>query len=346
MKRPNSTTDTLQPNSAKAIDVLCFTEKGALLAGRILREAPSFGYEARAFYKGSASPEGVDKLEGPAADLCREAFADRRTLLFIGAAGIAVRQIAPFIKDKLTDPAVLVMDELGQFVIPVLSGHVGGANETALDLSEITGAVPVITTATDINEAFSPDLFAKENRLTIVNREGIARVSKRSLEGKPVTISIKGYPPKEPVDVMISTDENDLEKASLLLSPKPFVAGIGCRKGKPAEEIEAFIAENLRELGADLKDLYAVATIDIKENEPGLTELSRRHRIPLISFDEAMLSSLAGDFTASEFVKETVGVDNVCERAAVLGAGKDAVLIRRKQAANGITCAIAKRALD
>ena len=340
MKLPNSTTDISQPNSAREIDILCFTENGAALAKRI---AEAEGVTARAFYKGSRSPEGVTALDGPVRAFCEEAFKERRTLLFIGAMGIAVRMIAPFVKDKLTDPAVLVMDELGQYVIPVLSGHVGGANETALILSEITGASPVVTTATDINEAFSPDLFAKENGLAIVNRDGIAKVSGKALAGKPVTVSVKGWPPKEPVDIVISPDAEDGKRAKLLLSPKTLIAGIGCRKGKTAEELEAFLAENLRSAGASFSDLYAIATIDIKEDEPGIVGLSRRHKIPVVSFDEAMLSSLRGDFSSSEFVKKTVGVDNVCERAAILAAGKGAVLIKRKTAENGMTCALARR---
>ena len=116
----------------------------------------------------------------------------RRALLFIGACGIAVRAVTPYLQDKLKDSPVLVMDETGRFVIPLLSGHVGGANDLALLLAERTGAEPVITTATDRNGVFAVDLFAGKNRLWIENREGIAKVSSRALSGREITLSIQG----------------------------------------------------------------------------------------------------------------------------------------------------------
>ena len=106
----------------------------------------------------------------------KESFEKSIPLIFISAAGIAVRTIAPFIKDKVTDSPVLVMDENGKFIIPVLSGHLGNANKIAELISKSTGAQCVITTATDINQKFSIDTFAKENNLKILNRDGIKKV--------------------------------------------------------------------------------------------------------------------------------------------------------------------------
>lgn len=107
-------------------------------------------------------------------------------MLFVGAAGIAVRAIAPLVKDKLTDPAVLVMDEAGQFVIPILSGHVGGANELARLIAGLCQAVPVITTATDVNRVFAVDVFAAKNSLIIADREAARHVAMDLLEGREV----------------------------------------------------------------------------------------------------------------------------------------------------------------
>ena len=94
-------------------------------------------------------------------------FSESDGLVFIGATGIAVRAIAPCLKDKFQDPAVVVMDEKAKFVIPLLSGHVGGANELAVQIGEVTGAVPVLTTATDVNRKFAVDVFARNQNLLI-----------------------------------------------------------------------------------------------------------------------------------------------------------------------------------
>lgn len=118
-------------------------------------------------------------------------MAEGDALLFIGACGIAVRAIAPNLTDKLHDVPVLVMDEEGQYVIPILSGHVGGANELARELADLMDARPVITTATDVQKKFAVDLFAKRNHLEIMNKDGIAKVSAKALAGEQLTIAVR-----------------------------------------------------------------------------------------------------------------------------------------------------------
>ena len=104
--------------------------------------------------------------------------------MFVGAAGIAVRLIAPWVQDKLKDPAVLVIDEQGRYAIPILSGHVGGCNELAEAAAQILGAEPVITTATDLRQAFAVDVFATENELVISDRELAKQISAAELRGE------------------------------------------------------------------------------------------------------------------------------------------------------------------
>ena len=315
------------------IKVLYFTDKGKALAERL--KVGLTGHDT------VVVPKGV-----PLAFVCGDAFADNEALVFIGAAGIAVRAIAPFVKDKLKDPPVVVMDENGSFVIPILSGHVGGANSLALELAEVTGAQPVITTATDVSGAFSVDVFAKENGLRIANREGIAKVSASALEGKPVTICIKDYPPAEPVDVLIADEEaaDSLKgTAKIVLCPKKYAVGMGCRRGKSFEELRAFAEEVLRDNGIDLSDAGCIATIDVKKDEEGLKRLSQAWRMPLITFEAGMLAKAEGEFSHSDTVLEKVGVDNVCERAAVLAAGRGSQIRVKKTARDGMTIAVAER---
>ena len=318
------------------VRIISFTDKGYALGKTIA--------SAITEHQAETVPRGT-----PLSTVCAAAFENREALCFIGAMGIAVRSVAPYLQDKLTDPPVIVADEAGRYVIPVLSGHMGGANEFACTIAAAIGAEPVLTTATDVSGAFSADLFARENGLRIVNREGIAKVASSSLAGKSVTICIKDYPPEDHVNVLI-TDEcgNDpvtqwKSLSDIVLCPKKYAVGIGCRRGKSYEELREFAEEIISGYSIDPSDIGAIATIDIKKNEPGLIRLSEYWRVPLITFDASILAGIKGGFDSSDRVREAVGVDNVCERSAAAAAGVNYRLVVRKTARNGITVAVAER---
>ncbi len=348
---------------------------------------------------------GISYVEQPLTDWTGEQMKEHRSLLFIGACGIAVRAIAPFLTDKLNDAPVLVMDEQGRFVIPVLAGHVGGANELALSLAEHMGSTPVITTATDLNHCFAVDLFAGRNALHIVNKDGIAKVSSRILAGEEVTMAVEeGHLEEGRVrlpgesklpgrihipdgirlvpcisefhtDAPVTTTEvsEDIPVASteltmnvldvttesaadvliapasygkgrlLTLRPKEYVIGIGCKRGKAAEQIDSFVHRVLKESGISMEQVAAFASIDRKKDEEGILRMSSHYGIPFVTCSAEELQQVEGNFHVSEFVKCQVGVDNVCERAALRVSGPDGILITGKQAEDGITAAIAKR---
>ena len=232
--------------------VISFTEKGAELAEKIKRLSKEQQLPSEIHtYHGRKQVENLNAWT-------KEQFSLRNVILFIGACGIAVRTIAPFLKDKLTDSPVLVLDEAGNYVIPLLSGHVGGANEIALLLAELLGAVPVITTATDINNAFAIDVFAKKHDLSIDKKEGIKKVSAKVLEKKKLSMTIAPeYAAK--VDVAIGTPEDGQKPEPLLtLIPKEYILGIGCRRNKEEQELKAFAESCLKEAGVDWKQIYAV----------------------------------------------------------------------------------------
>ncbi|MBR6477671.1 MAG: cobalamin biosynthesis protein [Lachnospiraceae bacterium] len=280
-----------------------------------------------------------------------ECFQKHLPILFVGACGIAVRAVAPYVKDKLNDSAVLVMDEKGEFVIPILSGHVGGANELAQMISKRAGATPVITTATDVEGMFSADVFAVKNGLRIVNREGIREISGKLLRGEEVSITwedeisasgkelpsgLKFVPFDMPhADIRIVTKET-AGTCSLLLEAKEFILGIGCKKGKTFEELQSL-------LDVDWEKISAIASIDLKAKEEGLWELAQFHHLPFMTFSAKKLEEVEGDYTKSEFEREITGTDNVCERAALCLAGPGGELVKRKTAENGMTFAVAKR---
>lgn len=318
-------------------------------------------------------------------------MAEGDALLFIGACGIAVRAIAPNLTDKLHDVPVLVMDEEGQYVIPILSGHVGGANELARELADLMDARPVITTATDVQKKFAVDLFAKRNHLEIMNKDGIAKVSTRALAGEQLTIAVRvqniefchpkfcevreedfteaenqllreasmhkqdqeacgvepplrlvPYVKNQQIDIVVS-EMQDNKNALIWLRPRRYVVGMGCRKNKDTEELLAFYQETLEQAMVEPGEVYALASIDKKKDEPGLLAISERMRIPFFTYTAEELNRVGACVHSSEFVKAQVGVDNVCERAAFAGCGVSGWLIYEKHAFDGMTIAIAER---
>lgn len=287
-----------------------------------------------------------------------EHFSTNDALIFIGAIGIALRAIAPYIKTKTKDPAVVVVDELGQFSIPILSGHIGGANELALQIAEDLGSIPVITTATDINKVFAVDTWAKSQGLQILNPQCIKLVSSKLLKGESVHVKsdypIQGNLPKNVYlndledsnagyDVIITHKdlENECKNDALLLVPQIITVGIGCRKDISFESIESSILNIFESENYHILAINALASIDKKANEKGILEFGKKYDLPFNTYSAEELNSLEGDFTKSEFVKSVVEVDNVCERSAIMESnGK---LIRRKDTCNGagVTVALA-----
>ncbi len=265
----------------------------------------------------------------PVRDWTRMHFSTSDALLFIGACGIAVRAVAPLIRDKTTDPAVLVMDEAGRHLISLLSGHIGGANDLALTLAARTGADPVITTATDLRGIPAVDSFAVRENCAIQNPSAIQAVAAATLAGTPVGVAITERTLQAPFPV------------TLWLRPRTLVLGAGCRRGTDPALFEDTVRQFLSQCGVSLLSLRALATIDLKKEEEAFVTFCRRYHLPLLTSDAAALRAVPGDFHASAFVEAAVGVDNVCERAAVLHGG---TLLTGKTVMNGITLALAGEA--
>lgn len=342
------------------LSIISFTEKGVLLSRQLLEQLKK--KDCMLYTKCRLCDKEAGQVQYVTCGIgewAGEQLAERNALLFIGACGIAVRAIAPYITDKLKDSPVLVMDEKGQYVIPLLSGHVGGANELAGFIAEKMGAVPVITTATDINHQFAIDLFAEKNGLAIRNRDGIVRVSSKVLTGKSITISIETghyeeggrlpenvvlteYPPTQRVDAVVTSENREFD-AAIVLMPREYGIGAGCRKGREAEKIEAFFRKNLERAGISVCQILGIASIDAKKEEAGFLAWSRKEKLPFVTYTAQELMAVEGVFHTSEFVKEQVGADNVCERAALKLCEPNGRLVYEKYAEDGMTIAIARR---
>ncbi len=290
----------------------------------------------------------------------QENFSSLDALIFIGAMGIIVRDMAPFLKSKITDPAVVVLDEKGQFIISVLSGHLGGANTLTKGLAELLGATPVITTSSDVNGKLAIDVFAQKNHLIISSMKQAKLCAASIVSGAPVSFScdskIEGKMPAE-----ISFEKKDAKfhinvtpyiqnsfDETLHLIPKAFVLGIGCKKGTPAKVIEARVKEELMVKNIDFRSIKAIASIEIKSEEPGLLEFARQKNIPLHFYSAEELAELEGDFTPSKFVSQITGVENVCERSAFMLARSEGAksledcMVLPKTGKDGVTVSIMK----
>ena len=312
---------------------LAFTEKGVALANLL---SQTLG--------GSVTRCGKpDSLQ----EWTKKQFLQAEGLVFVGAVGIAVRAIAPYVEKKWSDPAVVAVDECAGFAVPLLSGHLGGANRLARAISDVCGAQAVITTATDINGVFAVDEWAGCQGLSVADPEHIKLVSARLLSGSRIKVysdyPVEGDCPQGvelveslPADVAVSVQK---EQAVLSLVPKIAVLGIGCRKGASQDVLDAVLERFLQESGLHLPAICAVASIELKKDEAGLVSLCRSHGWEFQTCTVEKLQDVPGEFSSSEFVCRVTGVDNVCERSAVAVSGGR--LLCRKFAADGVTMAAA-----
>ena len=331
-----------------ALFALAFSEKGYELALKVAEQ-----YDGSAERCGKACPLG---------EWTAEHFSAGNALVFVGACGIAVRAIAPFVRSKTKDPAVVVMDEAENFVIPLLSGHLGGANELARTIAKDFGVTPVLTTATDVTGRFAVDEWTKRQNLVIVNPGRIKSVSGALLDGADVKVwsddPIEGEAPEgliyagstadaagEGPGVIVSMRQLPAGGKLLHAVPRAAVLGVGCRRDTSEEDFQKFFEEFCRQADLAPQAVAKIASIDLKQDEEGLAAFAARLGVPFVTYTAQELSEVPGEFSASEMVKRVTGVDNVCERAAVLGSGGGPLLIG-KQAGSGITMALAKAPIN
>ncbi|MBQ3661026.1 MAG: cobalt-precorrin 5A hydrolase [Firmicutes bacterium] len=324
----------------KKAGLLSFSDRGRELAGRIA-EALSSEYETVCV-----------QPRGDLSEITGKLFAEYDALVFVGACGIAVRAVAPYVVSKTSDPAVIVVDERGEHAISLLSGHIGGANELTLRIAEAIGAEPVITTATDVNRRFSVDAWAAKQGLLLDSMDTAkifsAEILKRDLplySELPMEGALPAglfYAQSGDLGAAVSYRTVKPFRQTLRLTPLCLHLGIGCRRGTSAEQIRHLVEETLKEYDIDPQAVADVSSIDVKADEEGLLAFAKELGVPARFYSAEELQQVPGDFSPSAFVQSKVGVDNVCERAAVKSAGEGAKLIIRKTAADGVTVAVAQ----
>jgi len=308
--------------------------------------------------QGNFQPEGY--VFQRLAEIVPTLWQQYSVLIFIMATGIVVRQIAALLQGKDRDPAVLVLDEEGKYIIPLLSGHLGGANAWANHLASQIGAQAIITTATDVRGLVAPDEYARRygwkvepiDHLPTVNRllleQGCLNVwSSYPLSPEAVWVSDEHYhvlsdKDKENANVIISAFHNwPMNDDLLYLVPPVLSIGVGCRRGISTEAVLETIKTAVEQIGASLKAVSGINSIDLKSDEVALIEAAKYLRVPFQTYTAIEIQAVIEkeQLSRSKFVKEKIGVDGVCEAASLLGTQRGR-LILTKFKGQGVTVAI------
>lgn len=304
--------------------VAAFSEKGMETARAVARLLG-----ADVWVPARYAREGLRVIEPGLNDWAGARFADCDALVFVSACGIAVRAIAPFVRSKAEDPAVVVLDEAGENVVSLLSGHLGGANELAKEIAAAVGGRAVITTATDVRGVTAVDSWAVAHDCAVENVHAVKEISSAALAGREIGVAVTEELTPAPWPV------------TLWLRPRVLTLGVGCKRGADFQALAEAAEEFLESAGVSALSLAAVASIDIKKDEAAIIKLAEKYKVPFVTYSAEALRGAQGLFSYSKRVEEATGVGCVCERAAVLAAG-GGTLMRGKTVYPGMTLALAK----
>ncbi|EFV76407.1 cobalamin biosynthesis protein [Cytobacillus oceanisediminis] len=327
-------------------------------------------YYMKKFEQGDEEIRQIQLFDGTVRLLLPALFQQYKGIICIISLGAVVRMIAPLLIDKKKDPAVLVVDDKGQYVISVLSGHIGGANALTHEFAHAIEAAPVVTTASDVQKTIPVDLFGaqfgwvwdSEEKLTpvsasVVNEEHVAIVQEAGEKNwwtydRELPENLKIYPSIEeaikakPQAALLITDrlmephEEVLLENGVLYRPKSIVLGIGCNRGTSMAEIEQVIDETLAEMKLSKKSVKAVASINLKKNEAGLLELTSKYNWPFVTYTPEELNETPMQ-NPSDTVFKYTGAYGVSEPASMRYANAKELLLEKKKSGN-VTISIAR----
>lgn len=345
--------------------IIAITRNGARLGARLkeaAEDADLFVAEKFADEAGAMARPFADPLR----ELVGRLWHGYQGFVFIAAAGIVVRMIAPHLTTKDRDPAVVVVDEAGRFAVSLLSGHLGGANELAREVAELLGGQAVITTATDVNDLPSFDLLAQAEGWAIDDLGRVKSLNALLLAGEEIAIvdpsgrvaacfagrgrltfhvnfvtalrsGAAGFVFVTNRHLPSQVQDDNL----LVLRPKNLTLGIGCNRGTSAEEIAEVVGTQLKHLFLSLHSVAAIGTAAAKRDEAGLLAFAEENGIPLRFFESAALNSVTVPSPPSAHAREAIGANGVAEPAALLAAGSGRLLLKKVKSGN-VTLAVAE----
>lgn len=262
--------------------------------------------------------------------------------IFVMATGIVVRKIATLIKSKDIDPAVLVIDEGENFVISLLSGHIGGANELTYEIAKKCSLLPIITTSSDVTGKIAIDTLAQKLNSQMESLTKAKELTSLIVDGKKVDIllpnNVKFNNSKNSDGVVIVSNRKNVD--IMRLYPKNLVIGIGCRRGTEKTEIIKGVELVMNKHNLAYESIKRFATVDIKADEVGLLEFVKELDKELVIISREEIKKVEESFEGSEFVKKQIGVSCVSEPCALLASNGDGEFLEQKYIYNGITISI------
>ncbi|MBU8907815.1 cobalt-precorrin 5A hydrolase [Desertibacillus haloalkaliphilus] len=353
------------------VALVAITKHGVELVRSLQPKMPRADvYYMTKFAKGDETDRQIQMFEGSVRLLLPELFKRYDGVVMVISLGAVVRMIAPILKDKKTDPAVVVVDDKAEFVISVLSGHIGGANDLTRELSDYLQATPVITTASDVQKTIPVDIFGREFGWEIEDFTHVTPVSAAVVNEEPVVIVQESgerawWKHEKPLpthfqvvssceealqqefqaalvithSLLSKSMEEQLLKNGVLYRPKSVYLGMGCNRGTTAEEIEQVIKNTLEEVGISLLSVKEMATIDLKKDEQGLLEVCEKYNWNFTYYTPEQLNEIKID-NPSDTVFKYTGAYGVSEPAAKRSAGVDKLLLEKKKSGN-VTISIA-----
>ncbi|MBG6130276.1 precorrin-4 C11-methyltransferase [Aquimarina sp. EL_43] len=334
------------------VAILCFTDQGLSIAKTLQKEF----YRSKLFTTRTVEVNKDIKQINSVAELIEDSFHNYDAWVFVGALGICVRSIAPHIKDKASDPAVINVDDQGKFVQAVLSGHIGKANTLTAQISRILNAQAVLSTSSDLQNLWALDTLAETygwkmkssipiNKIIslFVNRKSTALILK--VKNKGVQYLEKTCP--DFVDVYY--DQKDFEHSDyelilyvgyeimatetpvLSFYPPCVALGSGCAKDIEPQLLMKGLESALQEQHIAIESIYAIGSATIKNEEQAYLDFAAYHNIPFITYTSEELNTITVA-NPSEVVKKKVGVYGVSEAAAALIAGQSTWLVEKTKA--------------
>jgi cobalt-precorrin 5A hydrolase len=356
----------------KGISVIAITKRGVETALIIKEALTRKDLSAHVFAPEKYNRPGVTPLSNKLDEFIKNTYNKVDAIVAVMASGIIIRAIAPCLQNKLVDPAVVGVDASGRFVISLLSGHYGGANELTRIIAEGIGATPVITTASEAIGKQSVDELARVLHLKIQNPGSLVAVNSAIVnEGKVVIVKMSdakilltklvGFAIKdadtaeEATEIVNQYDagavitHNSLAKNKFLkpvtfLRPLTVAIGLGARKDVAESVVVDAVKAALAKVNVPLERVDRLATVSIKKGSQSMINAAQKIGLKLEFFDVDVLRNFRHENLSpdSEIVKRNIGIGGVCERAALIAAGAKAQLILKKTIMNGVTVAVAE----
>ncbi|MGB9854214.1 MAG: cobalt-precorrin 5A hydrolase [Candidatus Bathyarchaeales archaeon] len=356
----------------KGVAIVYVSGKAAETARKIKDALTKAEIKSTVFTPGKCAEADAFAIKGEFRDFIRKIFGKFDAIVAVMASGIIIRAVAPLLKSKISDPAIVCVDVAGRFAVSLVSGHYGGANHLARLIADGINATAVVTTASEALGKKSIEELARRLHCKIVNSEGLKAVNAILVDGGEIALVFVGDYGKVPSRVfdfkvkavkqldqaveflkdfdggiMVSRDlvaTASFPKPVVVLKPKTVTVGVGARRNVDDKEVLKAVKLALKRAHVPLSIVNEMATVDIKQSSQGLINAAGRLGLELKFFSLETLKGFSHEDLSpdSEVVKKKLGVGGVCERAALLAVGGKARLILKKMKVNGVTVAVAE----